>query len=86
MTASSVGGFSQYAIQDPLNSKIMGSIITLGGVGNFSATDLPKVLAGKTVSAAPSVSLTTQNFNGSSSIKDFESMMQLVYLYFTSPR
>ena len=86
MTASSVGGFSQYAIQDPLNSKMMGSIITLGGVGNFSATDLPKVLAGKTASATPSVSLTTQNFNGSSSIKDFESMMQLVYLYFTSPR
>ena len=86
MTASSVGGFSQYAMQDPLNSKMMGSIITLGGVGNFSATDLPKVLAGKTASAAPSVSLTTQNFSGSSSIKDFESMMQLVYLYFTSPR
>src|SRR5690554_3350605 len=86
MTASSVGGFSQYAMQDPLNSKMMGSIITLGGVGNFSATDLPKVLAGKTASATPSVSLTTQNFSGSSSIKDFESMMQLVYLYFTSPR
>ena len=86
MTASSVGGYSQYATQDPLNSRIMGSIITLGGVGNFSATDLPKVLAGKTVSATPSVSLTTQHFNGSSSIKDFESMMQLVYLYFTSPR
>src|SRR5690554_6397863 len=30
MTASSVGGFSQYAMQDPLNSKMMGSIITLG--------------------------------------------------------
>ena len=86
MTASSVGGYSQYAIQDPINSKMMGSIITLGGVGNFSATDLPKVLAGKTASARPSVSLTTQSFNGSSSIKDFETMMQLVYLYFTSPR
>ena len=86
MTASSVGGYSQYAIQDPLNSKMMGSLITLGGVGNFSATDLPKVLAGKTVSAAPSVTLTSQHFNGSSSIKDFESMIQLVYLYFTSPR
>ena len=86
MTASSVGGISQFAIQDPLNSKMMGATITLGGVGKFSATDIPKVLAGKTASAGPSVSLTTQNFSGSSSIKDFESMMQLVYLYFTSPR
>ena len=69
-----------------INSRMMSAVAILGGVGNFSATDLPKVLAGKTASARPSVSLTTQNFNGSSSIKDFETMMQLVYLYFTNPR
>ena len=86
MTASSVGGYSQYAAQDPINSRMMGSVMTLGGVGNFSATDLPKVLAGKTASARPGISLTTQSFNGSSSIKDFETMLQLVYLYFTAPR
>ncbi len=65
---------------------MLSNIASLGGVGNFSATDLPKVLAGKTASARPSVSLTTQDFNGSSSIKDFETMLQLVYLYFTAPR
>ena len=86
MSGSSVGGFSQYAQQDPINSRLMGSVMNLGGVGNFSATDLPKVLAGKTASARPSISLTTQDFNGSSSIKDFETMLQLVYLYFTAPR
>ena len=64
----------------------MNSVITLGGVGNFSSIDLPKVLAGKNASARPTVSLTNQGFNGSSSIKDFETMMQLVYLYFTEPR
>ena len=86
MTASSVGGYSQYAEQDPINSKTMSSIMTLGGVGNFSATNLRKVMAGKTASASPTVSLITQGFSGSSSIKDFETMLQLVYLYFTSPR
>ncbi len=86
MTATSTGGYSQYAVQDPVNSRIMGSVMNLGGVGNFSATDLPKVLAGKTASVRPSISLTTQDFNGSSSIKDFETMLQLVYLYFTAPR
>jgi len=86
MTASSVGGFSHYAMEDPINSKIMNNLITLGGVGNFSSTDLPKVLAGKTASAHPAISLTLQSFGGSSSIKDFETMLQLVYLYFTSPR
>ena len=86
MTATSVGGFSQYAVQDPINSRMMSSVMTLGGVGNFSASDLPKVLAGKTASVRPSISLTTQDFNGSSTIKDFETMLQLVYLYFTAPR
>ena len=86
MTASSVGGTSQYAVQDPINSKMMSNVMTLGGVGNFSATNLRKALAGKTASASPTASMTTQGFSGSSSIKDFETMLQLVYLYFTSPR
>jgi zinc protease len=86
LTGTSAGGYSHFAEKDPVNSKVLSAVSTLGGVGNFSATDLPKVLAGKTASARPSVSLTTQDFNGSSSIKDFETMIQLVYLYFTSPR
>lgn len=86
MTGTSVGGYSQYAVQDPINAGMMSSVMNLGGVGNFSATGLTKALAGKTASARPSISLTTQDFNGSSSIKDFETMLQLVYLYFTTPR
>ncbi|MDR0332799.1 MAG: insulinase family protein [Dysgonamonadaceae bacterium] len=86
MTASSVGGYSPFAVNDPINSRMMGSVMTLGGVGNFSATDLPKVLAGKTASASPTVGLISQGFSGSSSIKDFETMLQLVHLYFTAPR
>ncbi len=86
MTASSYGGTAQYAESEPTNSKVMGQVMTLGGVGNFSATELPKVLAGKTVSVRPTIGMTTQGFSGSSSIKDFETMLQLVYLYFTAPR
>lgn len=86
MTGTSMGGYSQYALQDPVNSKLMNTVMRVGGVGNFSATDLNKVLAGKTASAQPGISLTTQDINGSSSIKDFETMLQLVYLYFTAPR
>ncbi len=86
LTGISAGGYSHYAAQDPINSRVMGAVSVLGGVGNFSTTDLPKVLAGKTASVSPSVSLNTQSFNGSSSIKDFETMLQLLYLYFTNPR
>ncbi len=86
MTASSFGGYSAFAENDPLNSKIMSSVMTLGGVGNFSTTGLTKALAGKSASANPTISLTTQGFRGTSTIRDFEVMLQLVYLYFTSPR
>lgn len=86
MTASSCGGFSHFAEEHPINSKVMSNFMNLGGVGNHSATDLPKVLAGKTASVRPSVSLTHQGFSGSSSIKDFETMLQLIHLYFTAPR
>ena len=86
MTASSEGGTSIYAEEDPLNSKMMNQVMTLGGVGNFSVTNLRKVLAGKRASASPSIGLITQGMDGSSSIQDFETMLQLVYLYFTAPR
>lgn len=86
MTASSLGGTSHFILQEPVNAKIMGQVMSLGGVGNFSATQLQKALAGKRASARPYISLTTQGFNGYSSIKDFETMLQLVYLYFTAPR
>lgn len=86
MTASSYGGTSQYVESEPVNSKVISQVITLGGVGNFSATELPKVLAGKNASVRPTIGMTSQGFIGNSSIKDFETMLQLVYLYFSSPR
>ena len=86
MTASSVGGFSPFAIDDPLNSRNIGNVMTLGGLGNFSAIELPRVLAGRTASANPTISLIQHGFSGSSSIRDFEIMLQLVHLHFTAPR
>ncbi len=86
MVANSVGGYSQYLQSETINAKNINSVANLGGVGSFSATNLVKALAGKNATARPTINLTTQGFTGSSSIKDFETMLQLVYLYFTSPR
>ena len=86
MIGSSFGGTSKYATSDPINSKMVNQVINLGGVGNFSATDLSKLLSDKTVMVKPEINLTSQHIRGSSSIKDFETMLQLVYLYFISPR
>jgi len=86
MAATSPGGSSHFPDSEAPNIKLFGSISTLGGLGNFSVTDLTKVLAGKRVSVSPVVSLLYEGFSGSSSIKDFETMLQLIYLNFTAPR
>lgn len=86
MTALSRGGNSLFPNKDAINFKYLTDVVTLGGIGNFSATDLTKQLAGKNVSVAPYVSTTLEGVSGSCSPKDFVTMMQLTYLYFTSPR
>ena len=55
-------------------------------MGNFSNVDLEKVLAGKKASVSASVGGNTEGLSGSCSPKDFETLMQLVYLSFTAPR
>ena len=85
-TASSFGGISALKQEDFITLQSLNSLITLGGVGNFSAIDLPKVLAGKKVRVNPFIENYIEGMNGSCSPKDLETMMQLIYLYFTAPR
>ncbi len=86
MTAYSRGGLTALPQDDPYTLQNLGDIITLGGVGEFSAIDLPKVLAGKKVHVAPAIYTYSEGMNGSCSPKDLETMMQLIHLYFTAPR
>jgi zinc protease len=67
-------------------AKTASDVVFAGGVGAFNATELDKALAGKTVSVGPYVSSYEQGVTGSGSPRDAETMLQLVYLYFTSPR
>lgn len=85
MNGMSWGGISLYSTSEALNLNNM-DVFTCGGVGSFSVTDLSKVLAGKKVSVTPSVNKFTESISGSTTPKDFETMMQLTYLYFTAPR
>ena len=86
MTAQSLGGYSKYAQKDDISSKIAADVIDQSGVGEFSLIELQKKLAGKTAGVSPYIGQLTEGFNGSSNISDFETMMQLTYLYFTAPR
>ncbi|HMI54641.1 MAG TPA: insulinase family protein, partial [Gemmatimonadaceae bacterium] len=56
------------------------------GVGKFTVIDLQKFLAGKQVSVSPVIDDLSEGISGSASQRDVDTMLQLVYLYFTQPR
>ena len=78
------GGSALYGEKDFANIKMYNDVIEVSGLGNFSHTELEKALAGKIASASLSMSNSRQGVNGSSTPKDVETMLQLVYLYFTN--
>jgi zinc protease len=86
MGATSPGGSSLFPKKEKVNTDLYGQVSTAGGLGNFSKTDLTKALAGKKVSVNPTIALATEGFSGSSNVKDFETMLQLIYLNFTAPK
>ena len=56
------------------------------GVAGFPSQTVSKMLAGKQVGVAPFISQYQHGISGSSTRKDFETALQLLYLYFTEPR
>ena len=84
--ASSPGGYSLYDLPDYQSALYASDVVDASGIASYSPNDLTKLLAGKNVSLAPYISAYFEGMNGSAAPKDLESMMQLVYLSFTSPR
>lgn len=85
MKGVSLGGSSLFPTSEIININGLDAV-GVGGLGNFSAVDLEKVLAGKKASVSYGIGDKTEAVNGSCSPKDFETMMQLTYLTFTAPR
>lgn len=87
MSAYSYGGLSKVKDASDLPSGVMAaSVISNNGLGQYSQIELGKLLTGKIASANPYISQYSEGFNGKSSVADFETMLQLVYLNFTAPR
>ncbi|MBP5392651.1 MAG: insulinase family protein [Bacteroidaceae bacterium] len=83
--ATSWGGNSLYSDNEYINTSNVG-LVRQGGLGNFSAINLNKKLAGIQAGASASVGTRTEGVEGYCVKKDLETMLQLVYLNFTSPR
>lgn len=86
MQASSKGGESLLNEKDIATILNINDLINLSGVGNVSKRDLEKLLAGKNVSVRPQLAMRHEMLSGTSSPRDFETLLQLTYLYFTQPR
>jgi zinc protease len=86
MRAVSPGGTTQFDDKDKLEMEVLDDLGSIGGLGNFSQTELTKQLAGKKVTLSASVTSQRETLGGNSSPKDFETMLQLVYLRFQQPR
>ena len=78
------GGNTLYGAKDYANLDMFDDVIDASGLGNFSATELQKALAGKIANVSLSLGQLNTNIGGSSTPKDVETMLQLTYLYFTA--
>ena len=85
-TAYSPGGASLLSDASFVAASAADLIPMTSGVGTFSVIDLQKFLAGKQVSVSPSIENLSEGISGTGSQRDVETMLQLVYLYFTQPR
>ena len=84
--AFSKGGHSLVKDADYYSASNAAAIVTQSGVGQFSALDLSNMLKGKNTSLVPNISLYSEGLNGNTIPKETETLLQLVHLYFTSPR
>jgi zinc protease len=82
----SPGGTSLLPVSELASATMLPQFIGMFGVGDFDATNLNKMLTGKSVSLNAGLSGLNESISGSSSPKDFETMMQLLYLRFEKPR
>lgn len=84
--AISPGGSSLYDMNDVYTISNAAPLVNESGFGDFDKSSLNKALAGKTVSSTPFIKELEEGVNASASPKDLETLMQLIYLNFTSPR
>jgi zinc protease len=82
----SPGGASLVPDSLYIDAMLATSAAGVGGLGELSQQDLRRVMTGKTASASASIGSTSEAITGSSTRKDIETMLQLVYLRFMPPR
>jgi zinc protease len=84
--AFSPGGTSLVADADLIWAEPAATLIAQSGLGEFSRLELRKMLTGKLANVSPGIGDLEEIVVGSASVKDIETMFQMIYLTFTAPR
>ncbi len=84
--AFSPGGTSLAPEADFIPAETADAVVSSGGLGALSETDLEKILAGKAAFAQPRIGEMFEQLDGGASRDDLETLFQLIYLRFTKPR
>lgn len=86
MTATANGGTALYGEKDYANIKLVNNLCGISALGNFTMNELGKALAGKNCNTGFSMSGSKTSIAGSTTPKDIETFLQLIYLQFTDVR
>ncbi len=86
MTAYSPGGTSLYSEDELISAQFATDIADQSGLGDFDRISLDKKLSGKMANVSTYIRTYEEGFNGRTTPKDLETMLQMVYLNFTDAR
>lgn len=84
--AISEGGMSLLKDDDIPSANLLENVVQYSGLGNYSATDLTKILSGKTARSSIKLGSLHETLSGAAVTKDVETMLQLTHLRFVKPR
>lgn len=86
ITSWQAGGRSLFEDQDAYAATNISRIADASGLGAFSAIELDKKLAGQNVNLGTTIEELRHGLRGSASPKDFETLLQLIYLHYSPSR
>jgi zinc protease len=86
MVAFSPGGHSLAGDDEFISAVFADTVLGQGGLGEFDRSELQKALAGKAAAARTFIGELEEGLSAGGSPDDLETILQLAYLSFTSPR
>ncbi|MCL2809385.1 MAG: insulinase family protein [Treponema sp.] len=84
--AMSRGGYANATEENIVSVRILPDMLNASGLGNYSRTELINKLAGKQVSFSFWSSDYYRGFQGSSTTQDFNTLFEMLNIFFTNPR